>query len=127
MKSDLVPAPAIDFRRRLPVGAEVGAGRTHFRTWAPRARSVDVVIAGNDARRFSLAAGTNGHFEGFVDDVGAGTRYWLELSDGERYADPASRFQPDGPHGASEIVDPAFAWTDDAWTGVNESAPVVYE
>ena len=42
--------------------------------------------------------------------------------------DPASRFQPEGPHGPSEIVDPgAFAWTDGAWRGRTREQLVIYE
>ena len=42
--------------------------------------------------------------------------------------DPASRFQPDGPHGPSEIVDPgAFRWTDRNWRGRPREEMVVYE
>ena len=44
------------------------------------------------------------------------------------YPDPASRFQPDGPHGPSEIVDPgAFAWTDGGGTASRCEGQVIYE
>jgi maltooligosyltrehalose trehalohydrolase len=42
--------------------------------------------------------------------------------------DPASRFQPDGVHGWSEVVDrAAFAWTDADWAGLDAAARVLYE
>ena len=38
---------------------------------------------------------------------------------GKAHPDPASRFQPEGPHGPSQVVDPAaFAWTDHDWQGI---------
>jgi maltooligosyltrehalose trehalohydrolase len=44
------------------------------------------------------------------------------------YPDPASRFQPDGPHGASAVVDLAgFAWADADWDGVKLAEQVIYE
>jgi maltooligosyltrehalose trehalohydrolase len=56
-------------------------------------------------------------------------RYRLRLDQGEAaLPDPASRFQPEGPHGPSEIVDPGdFAWTDGAWRGRTREQLVIYE
>src|SRR5262245_49072057 len=102
-------------RRRLPVGAEpTGDGRTHVRVWAPRVRRVDVVC--RDAAT-PLAAEADGYFSGEFT-ARAGDRYRFKLDDDERlYPDPASRFQPEGPHGPSEVVDPnAFRWGDQSWT-----------
>jgi maltooligosyltrehalose trehalohydrolase len=121
--------------RRLPIGAEPvppsgGDRRVHFRVWAPAAGSVDVVIAGRgDHGSFSasLAAESNGYFSGLVN-AAAGDRYRFRLDAGDRlYPDPASRFQPDGPSGPSEIVDPDFAWTDSGWQGVSRHGQVIYE
>jgi maltooligosyltrehalose trehalohydrolase len=111
----------------LPIGAEpIGGGRTHFRVWAPAAPRVAVVIDGNAATE--LDAEDDGYFSG-IADAGPGARYGYRLGDDERtYPDPASRFQPEGPHGASEIVDPAaFDWSDGSWHGVSIEGQVIYE
>jgi maltooligosyltrehalose trehalohydrolase len=122
--------------RRYPIGAEPTPGSseaTHFRVWAPRRRRVDVVIGGD---AFALqpeeaaAPGAGGYFSGAVAGVGDGARYQLRLDgEGMLYPDPASRFQPEGPHGPSQIVDPSrFPWTDGGWRGVAGAAgQVVYE
>src|SRR5262249_19609422 len=68
-----------------------------------------------------------GHASLFVPGLGAGVRYRYRLG-GAVYADPASRFQPDGVFGPSETVDPeAFRWTDAGWRGVAPHRHVFYE
>jgi maltooligosyltrehalose trehalohydrolase len=112
--------------RRLPIGAEpVGRGRTHVRVWAPVANRVEVVVAGVET---PLSKERGGYFSGVVE-ASAGMRYQLRLDTTDRLLpDPASRFQPEGPHGPSEIVDPfAFRWTDDNWKGAVLEQQVIYE
>jgi maltooligosyltrehalose trehalohydrolase len=118
---------AAAFRRRLPVGAEVIDSRTvHVRVWAPAATRVRVVLdSGPDT---SLTRENDGYFSGTID-ASAGDRYRFRLDDDERpYPDPASRFQPDGPHGPSAIVDPrSFGWTDQDWKGARIDGQIIYE
>jgi len=115
-------------KRRLPIGAElVQRDVAHFRVWAPAATRVDLVFA--DGRiAASLVAEPGGYFSGAADAHPA-TRYGFRLDGSQKlYPDPASRFQPEGPHGLSEIVDPAaFAWTDQQWPGPSRRGQVVYE
>ncbi len=57
-----------------------------------------------------------------------GTRYTFRLDGGDAFPDPASRFQPEGPHGASQVIDPArFAWSDHGWNGKSIRGQVIYE
>src|SRR5579884_3068940 len=117
--------------RRLPIGVEVvhhnaSSSRTHARVWAPDRQSVELVTDDGVAR--ALAREPDGYFAAYVDDVRAGARYRFRLDDGEAYPDPASRFQPDGPHGASMVVDATtFAWSDAQWSGVSLEGQVIYE
>jgi maltooligosyltrehalose trehalohydrolase len=116
-------------RRSTPAGVEcLSGGAAHARVWAPRCRILDVVLDGDRPRSWSLEREPDGYFSGDLEGARPGDRYWLRL-DGERLRpDPASRFQPDGPHGPSMIVDPAaFRWTDHAWAGVAPEGQVVYE
>jgi maltooligosyltrehalose trehalohydrolase len=117
-----------DVRRRLPVGAEVQAGGgVHFRVWAPGRRSVDVAPEPGGAA-VRLDAERDGYFSGLVVHAAAGTRYRYRLDGGQSFPDPASRFQPEGPHGPSQVVDPGrFAWRDDGWRGVEPRGQVLYE
>lgn len=123
---DIEPSSPSNIKRRLPIGAElIEPGRTHFRLWAPARHRVCVVI--HDGPTIELAPEDNGYFSGFAD-FGAGSLYGFHLDDDDRiYPDPASRFQPEGPHGLSEVVDPSFDWTDHAWKGAGPRGRVIYE
>src|SRR5215207_2042326 len=122
---------ATKLARRLPVGAEaLPGGGVHFRVWAPRRRRVEVVFEGVRAPGPLVLEGEEGgYFSGLAEGLTEGALYRFRL-DGEAYLypDPASRFQPDGPHEASRVVDPArFRWTDDDWRGASLKGQVVYE
>src|SRR6476661_6761154 len=113
--------------RRLPVGAEpIREGGVHFRLWAPLRTSVHVVLGD---RRIALEAEEeNGYFSGKVAQARPGMNYRYVLDGGDAFPDPASRYQPEGPHGPSQVVDPAeFNWTDPQWTGVELAGQVIYE
>jgi maltooligosyltrehalose trehalohydrolase len=131
------------------IGAAVRRDGTLFRVWAPdhdrlelvleagagatpddRATSADRAAAAGQRhdRTIPLEAEADGYHAAFVPDVGAGARYRFRLPDGRLAPDPASRYQPDGPHGASEVVDPgSYHWSDEGWTGVRPGRQVVYE
>lgn len=114
----------------LPLGATLRHDGVAFRVWAPQARSVCVVEEGRGARGgvWPLSRDANGYFSGVVPSAVAGTLYRYQIDDGKVYADPCSRFQPEGPHGASMVVDPgAFTWTDASWRGVSLPGQVIYE
>jgi maltooligosyltrehalose trehalohydrolase len=122
--SQASPRPAT---RRFPIGAEyLEHGQTDVRVWAPAAARVDVVV--ESGATTSLQREDGGYFRGLIDaEPGARYRFRLDAAD-QLLPDPVSRFQPEGPHGPSEIIDPrAFAWTDDAWTGARREGQVVYE
>jgi maltooligosyltrehalose trehalohydrolase len=106
-------------------GPELLPSGARFRVWAPKARRVDVRCGGED---HPLAPAGAGWFEGEVARAGPGTRYALVLDGGRVRPDPASRRQPEGVHGPSEIFDPArHAWSDGGWRGIAREDLVFYE
>ena len=121
---------ATKVRRRLPVGAEVlPEGGVHFRVWAPRRRTVEVIIEPGGAV-VTLEPDGEGYFSALTTEARAGSlyRFRLDGDDSYLYPDPASRYQPDGPHGPSQVVDPsAFRWADGGWKGVRLRGQVIYE
>jgi maltooligosyltrehalose trehalohydrolase len=113
---------------RLHVGARPEGGATRFRVWAPTTRRVEVVVEGRAVPAAELTPAGDGYFEGVVDGVVAGDRYRYRLDGGDSFPDPASRWQPDGVHGPSEVVDPDdFEWSDGGWQGLDPERLVVYE
>jgi maltooligosyltrehalose trehalohydrolase len=117
----------IPVTRRLPVGAEPQTGGVHFRVWAPDRERVEVVVDGHGESAL-LSPERGGYHSGLVPGLAAGARYRYRLDAGDAFPDPASRFQPEGPHGRSEVVDPGrFSWTDPDWPGVRREGQVLYE
>jgi maltooligosyltrehalose trehalohydrolase len=116
-------------QRRLPIGAEVQREGVHFRVWAPRHDCVEVVLESeNPARVVTLEAEPEGYFSKLVPGMTAGARYRYLLSGRDSVPDLASRFQPEGPHGPSQVVDPgAFNWSDSHWKGLSLAGQVIYE
>lgn len=117
--------------RHYPVGAEILSGEgTHFRVWAPRARRVEVVLEAGPGAPAAIAMKhlQNGYHEAVVPQAAAGTRYRFRVNGKGSFPDPCSRYQPDGPHGSSQVVDPgAFTWRDSQWQGVSIKGQVIYE
>lgn len=132
LKRSASTADETRWRRRLPVGAEIVPGHgVHFRVWAPRCARVAVVLERGDGatEAHPLEPEGDGYFAGQVAHAAAGTRYRFRLDDDTTLLpDPASRYQPDGPHGSSQVVDPdAYVWHDGRWPGVASEGQVLYE
>ncbi len=116
-------------RRRLPVGAEAQREGVHFRVWAPHRERVEVVLESEGTPcRVALDAEPGGYFSKLVPGVAAGDLYRYRLGAKDCFPDPASRFQPEGPHGPSQVIDPgAFEWGDGDWEGLSLPGQVIYE
>jgi maltooligosyltrehalose trehalohydrolase len=113
-------------RRSVPVGAEVTDSGVEFRVWAPIRKTVEVVF--DDGRAVPLQSEGAGYFSGLVRSARAGFLYKYKLDGSETCPDPATRFQPEGPHGWSVVVDAStFPWTDQKWHGVALPHQVIYE
>jgi maltooligosyltrehalose trehalohydrolase len=118
-------------RTHLPIGAQPLSGEpgVSFRVWAPQRRSVEVALESQrGTQHHPLEKDDQGYFSGVVRQASAGQRYRFRLDGDKAYPDPASRFQPEGPHGPSEVVDPSrFEWRDTHWTGLPLCGQVLYE
>ena len=111
---------------RLALGAECCPEGVRFRVWAPKRHRVEVLIENGLAVPLTPEAG--GYFSGLVPEAAAGTLYRYRLDGEGRFPDPCSRFQPEGPHGPSMVVDPAaYKWHDEDWLGITMAGQVIYE
>ena len=119
--------------RRLPVGSEVLPSGVHFRVWAPKCRIVEVIAetASEQALApFALSSEGDGYFSGLSSFARGGHALPLPARRAtDAFPDPASRFQPEGPHGPSQVDRPARVRLDatTTGTGVELEGQVIYE
>ena len=112
----------------LRFGATVEASGVQFRVWAPQLRSVQVVIHEDLSRVLAMRPDDDGEFAAFAEDLRAGAGYMFRTDQGRQFPDPVSRWQPEGVHGPSRVVDPAaFPWSDRGWRGIPLEDYVIYE
>jgi maltooligosyltrehalose trehalohydrolase len=110
----------------------LGASRLHdtrcrFVVWAPHAKRVEVVLLSPRRKVVALRRQGRGYHQAVVEGVKPGARYLYQLDGQRELPDPASRFQPDGVHGPSAVVNPGFAWSDEGWLGVPLDDYILYE
>jgi maltooligosyltrehalose trehalohydrolase len=105
----------------------LGENNCRFCVWAPQAESVEVHLLAPQERMEPLERDAQGYHCGVLEDVTPGALYLFRLGSSLERPDPASRFQPNGVHGPSQIVDPAFHWTDTEWRGIPLQTYIIYE
>jgi len=125
-----------DYQRRLPIGAEVlPEGGVHFRVWSPACRKAQVVFEESERSSrqsglsFDLEQDSKGYFSAYIPEASDSDIYRFHFDDdSQNYYDPASRFQPHGPHGPSQVIDPEkYAWSDQEWEGIHSPDQIIYE
>ena len=97
---------------------------TTFGVWAPDADQVDLILDGGST---AMTGNADGWWRADAPEAGPGARYGFSIDGGPVLPDPRSRSQPDGVHGRSEVLDPAFEWTDQHWRGTSLPGSVLYE
>ncbi|HEX8784392.1 MAG TPA: malto-oligosyltrehalose trehalohydrolase [Steroidobacteraceae bacterium] len=124
--------PPLRRRHHMPFGAELTAsGEVRFRLWAPAARQVELLLCdsrGATVQAAPMQALEDGFFALVTGAAGAGSLYRYRIDGTREVPDPASRRNPLGVHGPSEVVDPiAYAWDDAGWQAPPWHAAVLYE
>jgi maltooligosyltrehalose trehalohydrolase len=114
------------YAHQMPFGAEVRDDAVAFRLWAPSRAAAAVIV---DGANYALEPRVEGWFERTVRGARAGSRYVFVFPGfTPQVPDPASRFQPEGVHAASQVVDPhSYGWRTTAWRGRPWHESVVYE
>jgi malto-oligosyltrehalose trehalohydrolase len=110
----------------LELGAHFDGRTTRFRVWAPDAERIAVVHASGETLT-ELDRAPRGYFVGASDAAPPGTLYRFLVDEQGPWPDPCSRYQPEGVHGPSMVVDTRFQWTDSAWRGISLKGHTIYE
>ncbi len=112
----------------LTLGALYSGEHCRFQVWAPFYEKVELRIVAPSERIVPLEKDQRGYHRALVQDVEPGTLYFYRL-DGERERpDPASRCQPHGVHGPSQVIECNHKWHDDPyWSGIPLNDYILYE
>ncbi len=105
----------------------LGNGRCQFTVWAPFIQKVEVHVTSPEESILPLARDDQGYHQAIAEGVEPGSRYFYRLKSEKERPDPASRFQPGGVHGPSQVVDSRFPWQDRNWAGLPLEKYIVYE
>ncbi|MDA8967672.1 malto-oligosyltrehalose trehalohydrolase [bacterium] len=125
--NNLVSLPSHELHRYLG-SRVVSDSKIEFCVWSPTVDCVRVHLEGRESEEpLALSKQEGGYHVGEIDCACAGTRYYYSFDGGPKRPDPASRFQPDGVHGPSQVVPCDFGWTDSLWQGVPSDSLVIYE
>lgn len=116
-------------QRKEPLGATLLDDNTcSFWVWAPLTKQAEVCLLETpECRVVLMHAKPCGYFHAVVDGVSAGALYRYQLNNEKLRPDPASRHQPQGVHGPSQVVTNWFEWADSSWQGLPLEKYVLYE
>jgi maltooligosyltrehalose trehalohydrolase len=108
-------------------GAHVVPEGVRYCVWAPEKHHAEVVHP--DGRVLALEPTADGYFEAVDPQGKAGDLYQFRLGGDAAFPDPAARFQPEGVHGPSLVVDPTeYVWRHDAgWRQFSLDDLIIYE
>jgi len=96
--------------------------------WAPKHERLELVLPGDRKAALPMKRDALGYHSITAETLAAGAKYFFRLANSQVRPDPASRRQPEGVHGPSELVDLRdFAWTDREWKGIALGDSVFYE
>lgn len=107
-----------------PVGTFLRGDLCRFVVWAPQHKQVSLIIK---EQVYSLDKDEFGYWSASIKGVGPGTQYKYQLDGEKGFPDPASRWQPEGVHGPSAVVDTSFDWSDGDWKGIPLGDMIMYE
>lgn len=112
---------------QIPGAQSIGGEECHFRVWAPLARTVELQLESPTRHFEPMQRAANGYFHCVARGVPPDSTYFYRLDGNTSRPDPASRSQPQGVHGASQVIRPHFDWQDSGWKGLPLDRLVIYE
>ncbi|ACV34904.1 MAG: glycogen debranching protein GlgX [Candidatus Accumulibacter sp.] len=128
---DRVAPPQLRRRYFMPFGAQVlEGGRIRFRLWAPAAERVELLLETTHGGGVTLpmACTEAGWYELTSDRATAGDLYRYRIHGFGEVPDPASRYNPQGVHGPSQVLESGqFIWNDRGWRGRPWEEAIIYQ
>ena len=126
-----VAVPLVQRRYFMPFGAQVlEGGRIRFRLWAPVAGRVDVLLEESSGCTLTIPMESMpaGWYELTTGRVKVNDLYRYQIDGDKKVPDPASRYNPQGIHGPSQVLEPGqFVWNDHNWRGRPWEEAVIYQ
>jgi maltooligosyltrehalose trehalohydrolase len=113
----------------VKIGANyLGNNQCEFTVWAPTLKQVAVQLVSPDKHLIPMQKSAAGYWQTTATDIPPGTLYTYQLEAKSDWPDPASKYQPQGVHSPSQVIDEnAFIWTDTDWQGVPLAETIIYE
>jgi maltooligosyltrehalose trehalohydrolase len=108
-------------------GAHIVGDKILFNVWAPLHEKMILHIIQPFEEKIEMQKNVDGFFS-FEVAAAAGCRYFFMPVGEKDFPDPASQFQPNGVHEASEIIDHShYEWHDEEWKGIPFDQLILYE
>jgi maltooligosyltrehalose trehalohydrolase len=113
----------------VKIGANyLGNNQCEFTVWGPTLKQVAVQLVSPDKHLIPMQKSADGYWQTTATDIPPGTLYTYQLEAKNDWPDPASKYQPQGVHSPSQVIDEnAFTWTDTDWQGVPLAETIIYE
>lgn len=112
------------------LGAQINAQGVSYTVWSPEHSSVSVCVIGlkKEERILDLSRVESGYFR-CLDPLGqAGDLYTFSVDGDQKIPDFASRFQPEGVFGPSQVIDSTtYSWNSPHWRRPTWGGHVIYE
>ncbi|GAB4384431.1 MAG: malto-oligosyltrehalose trehalohydrolase [Elainellaceae cyanobacterium] len=104
----------------------LGNHQCRFTLWAPLKQQVELHLVAPEDKLIPMQQDEQGYWQ-VTTEAEPGTLYFYRYDDAD-HPDPASQFQPQGVHKASQVIDHnAFQWSDQQWQGIPLDEMVIYE
>ncbi|MDT0676860.1 malto-oligosyltrehalose trehalohydrolase [Autumnicola musiva] len=98
-----------------------------FTVWAPSAEKVEVIFKNNELPVL-LNKEEKGYWSKTLEEIEPGTLYKFQLNGVKKFPDPASRYQPEGVHEWSQVINNnSYKWNDEDWKGLSMDKMIIYE
>lgn len=99
-----------------------------FTVWAPFVKNISLKILTPSGRLVPMQRDDRGYWKAVVTGAAPGTLYVFRLDEERERPDPASYYQPDGVHSASQVINhSSFTWQDSEWKGITLPHMIMYE